>query len=141
MHVIYGQKNIQIALENNSYPLQLCNVWPVVLCSSQRISFHHVSSWHKGKSRRQNIFRAQTADCFSGGKSFNPSYVKCAVQIFYAHMHPHNWPHKPFTKFRLPVTLQHFLSLCFSFFYLGLIVLFLIRQHKWTLMYQNKQSF
>lgn len=40
------KKNIQIALENNSYPLQLCNVWPVVLCSSQRIfrlfiMFHH----------------------------------------------------------------------------------------------------
>lgn len=35
-----------------------------------------------GKQKTENIFRTQTADCFSGGQSFNPSYITCAVQIF-----------------------------------------------------------
>lgn len=35
-----------------------------------------------GKQKTENIFRTQTADCFSGGQSFNPSYVTCAVLIF-----------------------------------------------------------
>lgn len=35
-----------------------------------------------GKQKTENIFRTPTADCFSGGQSFNPSYVTCAVQIF-----------------------------------------------------------
>lgn len=36
--------------------MHLYSLWPVVLCGSQRIAFHHVSSWHKGGSRRPRTF-------------------------------------------------------------------------------------
>lgn len=35
------------------------------------------------KQKTENIFRTlKTADCYSGGQPFNPTYVTCALQIF-----------------------------------------------------------
>lgn len=56
--VMYEHKRFKI-----SPPLtvQLNSLWPVVFCSSQRIAFHHVSSWHKRGSRRPFLeLRLQT---------------------------------------------------------------------------------
>lgn len=51
--VMYEQKRFTISLP---LAVQLHSLWPVVLCGSQRIAFHHVSSWHKGGSRRPRTF-------------------------------------------------------------------------------------
>lgn len=51
--VMYDHKRFKIF---RSLAVQLCSLWPVVLCGSQRIAFHHVSSWHKGESRRPRTF-------------------------------------------------------------------------------------